>query len=63
MDLLDHQINRRIMMGNGGTRISIGQCKNDKEAILTTIGEIRAYQLGLIQQLIELLTFNKNNQC
>lgn len=48
---------------HGGTRISIGQCKNDKEAILTTIGEIRAYQLGLIQQLIELLTFNKNNQC
>lgn len=48
---------------HGGTRISIGQCKDDKEAILATIGEIRAYHLGLIQQLIELLTFNKNNQC
>lgn len=57
---IDCSKDNRNNASHGGTRISIGQCKDDKEAILTTLGEIRTYHLGLIQQLIEILTFNQN---
>lgn len=53
---INRSTNDRNNASHGGTYISIDQCKQDKKAVLYDLDAIRDNSIGLIQQLLELLT-------
>lgn len=56
-DSMSKAVGNRNDASHGGTEIYLLRCRCDKKIVLSDLQEVRVMQLGLIQQLVCLLTY------